>query len=72
MGIYTALNFTINYIEILCRPGTFNLSYPVLVVSIKTTMNEERIELQDDTVSLNFNVPEVCQLRSILISYQLS
>ena len=47
---------------ILCSPGEYNLSSPVLVVQINAT---EPVELPENgTVSMAFKIPEVCNALS--------
>ena len=56
------MNLTINHTSTSCRPGEYNLSFPVLAVQINAS---GRVELpKDDTVSMKFNIPEV-KLKSI-------
>lgn len=53
--LYTIIIIIIN--KILCRPGEYNLSTPVLVVQINAS---GRVELPgNSTVSMGFNMPEV-------------
>ena len=53
----------------MCRPGKYNLSTPVLVVSINSS-GSEHIELPENgTVSMSFNLPEVCAVSSKLLVY---
>lgn len=49
--------FAITHISILCRPGEYNLSFPVLTVQIST---RGRVELPENgTVLLKFDIPKV-------------
>ena len=59
MGMHNKLYTPLTYVctKILCRPGEFNLSFPVLVVQINAS---ERVELPENgTVSMRFDIPEV-------------
>lgn len=56
-GYINDYNIIILLTPILCRPGKYNLSSPVLVVQISTT---EHVELPEDgPVTLVFSMPEV-------------
>ena len=56
-GYINDYNTIILLTPILCRPGKYNLSSPVLVVQISTT---EHVELPEDgPVTLVFSMPEV-------------
>ena len=55
--VFNVLNFNLNHTDASYRPGEYNLSTPVLVVSIKAP---ERVELPEDgTVSMSFALPMV-------------
>ena len=51
-------DLTVAYTNTLCRLGEFNLSSPVLVVQINAP---EPVQLPENgTVSIGFEMPEVC------------
>ena len=57
----------------LSRPGQYNLSTPVLVVSVNSS-GAKRVELPEDgTVSIMFALPEVCAVSTniIVIHYDI-
>ena len=54
-----SISLTVTYTNILCRPGKFNLSPPVLVVQINAP---EPVQLPENgIVSIGFEMSEVCK-----------
>ena len=50
----------VNIFKTLCRPGKYNLSFPVLIVQISA---RGRVELPENgTVLMTFDIPEVISI----------